>query len=185
MHAIRHGKPTYHRGVLMRSRLETKWARFFDLLGWEYSYEPAIDLHGYIPDFVLHFYKPLLVEVKPAFTTSELQKYTAKIDASGWKGEALLVGASLFNTGSPHPLIGLLRVADENEWGHGCLFGCTECERVSVLSEHAGWRCRVCGAYDGNAYVGNAMVASLAAWEEATNRTQWRGGSNVARSEIH
>lgn len=56
--------PTTYAGVRFRSRLEARWAAFFDLVGWEWEYEP-LDLNGYIPDFVLAFAKPLLVEVKP------------------------------------------------------------------------------------------------------------------------
>lgn len=44
--------PTRYNDINFRSRLEAKWACFFDLLEWRYEYEP-IDLQGYIPDFVL------------------------------------------------------------------------------------------------------------------------------------
>jgi len=57
--------PTFYGGVQFRSRLEARYACFFDLLGWVWDYEP-IDLNGYIPDFILRFERPLLVEVKSA-----------------------------------------------------------------------------------------------------------------------
>jgi len=47
--------PTRYRNVLFRSRLEARWAAFFDLLspgGWLWEYEP-IDLNGWTPDFYL------------------------------------------------------------------------------------------------------------------------------------
>ena len=56
--------PTLYKDVQFRSRLEAKWAAFFDLLGWPWDYEP-FDLNGYIPDFILHLHEPVLVEVKP------------------------------------------------------------------------------------------------------------------------
>lgn len=67
--------PTKYAGVQFRSRLEARWAAFFDLVGWRWEYEP-IDLAGYIPDFVVQrplmsydevpgFDEPFLVEVKP------------------------------------------------------------------------------------------------------------------------
>ncbi len=65
--------PTLYNGILFRSRLEAKWACFFDYLGWEYDYEP-FDLFGTIddgvehrwtPDFILKGNKNILVEVKP------------------------------------------------------------------------------------------------------------------------
>jgi hypothetical protein len=56
--------PTIYNGIAFRSRLEAKWARFFDLAGWRWEYEP-FDLGGWIPDFVLVGEHPTLVEVKP------------------------------------------------------------------------------------------------------------------------
>src|SRR5690554_4428220 len=43
---------TTYKGINFRSRLEAKWAAFFDLLGWKWEYEP-VDLNGWIPDFQL------------------------------------------------------------------------------------------------------------------------------------
>jgi hypothetical protein len=59
--------PTTYRGRRYRSRLEARWAAFFDLLGWHHEYEPC-DLGSWSPDFAIwgnspHF--PTLVEVKP------------------------------------------------------------------------------------------------------------------------
>jgi hypothetical protein len=85
---------TTYRGARFRSRLEARWAAFFDLIEWRWEYEP-LDLDGYIPDFVLMFREPVLAEVKPAWTTTELQALAAeKIDASGWQAGALILGAS-------------------------------------------------------------------------------------------
>ena len=106
-----HAIPTTYRGVNFRSRLEAKWASFFDALHWRWEYEP-LDLAGYIPDFILPFkHAPLLVEVKPAMQRSELEEYTKKIEESGWTGEALIVGARIFDAhdlGPDYPAIGLL-----------------------------------------------------------------------------
>lgn len=44
--------PTQYAGVNFRSRLEARWAAFFDLRGWRWEYEP-IDLQGWVPDFRL------------------------------------------------------------------------------------------------------------------------------------
>lgn len=103
MQTQRRGIETPYAGHVFRSRLEARWAAFFDLMGWRWTYEP-IDLDGYIPDFILDFKAPLLVEVKPAIVLPDLEEYTAKIDASGWRGEALLVGSSplLWNEGSAY-----------------------------------------------------------------------------------
>lgn len=56
--------PTLYRGRMYRSRLEARWAAFFDRLGWAYEYEP-FDLGSWSPDFLLTD-MGVLVEVKPA-----------------------------------------------------------------------------------------------------------------------
>ncbi|RUM99013.1 hypothetical protein EET67_05070 [Pseudaminobacter arsenicus] len=58
--------PTTYAGVNFRSRLEARWAAFFDLCGWKWDYEP-FDLEGWAPDFRLRTkVGPVLCEVKPA-----------------------------------------------------------------------------------------------------------------------
>ena len=62
--------PTTYAGVRFRSRLEARWAAFFDLCGWSWDYEP-IDLDGWAPDFILKFpIADIYVEVKPVETDS-------------------------------------------------------------------------------------------------------------------
>ena len=57
--------PTTYAGVNFRSRLEARWAAFFDLCGWKWDYEP-FDLDGWAPDFLIKgMAYPVLVEVKP------------------------------------------------------------------------------------------------------------------------
>jgi hypothetical protein len=60
--------PTTYRGVNFRSRLEARWAVFFDALGWDWQYEP-VDLNGWIPDFFIPTKSGinLAIEVKPIF----------------------------------------------------------------------------------------------------------------------
>jgi hypothetical protein len=59
-------KPTVYNYRLYRSRLEARWAAFFDFVGWEFEYEPAhYDLKGWMPDFVIYTLGDLLIEVKP------------------------------------------------------------------------------------------------------------------------
>lgn len=64
--------PTKYRNVQFRSRLEARWAAFFDKKYHSWQYEP-IDLDGWIPDFIVKMpdapmgvpQKSLLIEVKP------------------------------------------------------------------------------------------------------------------------
>lgn len=64
---------TRYQGYRFRSRLEARWAAFFDQLGWRWEYEPY-DENGWIPDFLILGVKPLLVEVKPAASVADLVK---------------------------------------------------------------------------------------------------------------
>lgn len=70
---------THWHGYRFRSRLEARWAVFFDCLEIEFSYEPEgfhTDVGGYLPDF---FFPQVRCygEVKPcALTPSELAKAT-------------------------------------------------------------------------------------------------------------
>jgi hypothetical protein len=58
-------RPTRYAGVEFRSRLEARWAAFFDLCKLRWDYEP-IDLHGWTPDFTIETpYCKVFVEVKP------------------------------------------------------------------------------------------------------------------------
>lgn len=58
------GIPTTYRRTRFRSRLEARWAAFFDLIGWTWTYEP-FDADGWIPDFLIEGPAPFLVEVGP------------------------------------------------------------------------------------------------------------------------
>ena len=73
---------THYNGYRFRSRLEARWAVFFDTLGIRYEYEPEgfeMDLCGsdgtvtirYLPDFYIPDFK-LYGEVKPAGSRGEI-----------------------------------------------------------------------------------------------------------------
>lgn len=65
----------------MRSRLEARWAAFFDAMKWPWSYE-GLELDGYIPDFCLEFDASprVLVEVKgPPPLTAHGDACTARV----------------------------------------------------------------------------------------------------------
>jgi hypothetical protein len=70
---------TRYSGVAFRSRLEARWAAFFDYIGWKWEYEP-IDLIDWVPDFRVEFpcnhsecsgSHSLFVEVKPYYMISD------------------------------------------------------------------------------------------------------------------
>src|SRR5215207_1748419 len=77
--------------------LEARWVAMFNLVGWEYEYEP-FECNYYIPDFFLkHGTHPVMVEVKPAATLGELEGYARDVEqglAGHWEHDYLVVGAS-------------------------------------------------------------------------------------------
>lgn len=92
--------PTTYKNVRFRSRLEARWAAFFDLCDWSWQYEP-IDLNGWIPDFILGTRNPILVEVKPRLNLTEPGDAGAKMERASegteWGGnEKLLLGLGPF-----------------------------------------------------------------------------------------
>jgi len=68
--------PTIYKGHEFRSRLEARWAIFFDCMGWKWEYEPeAVQTRhgGYLVDFRLHGFE--YAEIKPEeFSAEELEK---------------------------------------------------------------------------------------------------------------
>jgi hypothetical protein len=186
--------PTKYNGCQFRSRLEARWAAFFDFCGWPWEYEP-FDLPGWIPDFALTFRVPVLVEVKPALDTSELfDAATKKVEGSGWNGDVVVLGSTplLKNTdfegfGAPwHQPIGLMQ--DESAvgwWGTCGLFGCRDQShpapydrrwRPGLHSNQFSHRCRVCG--DDYGSLGKKWAFKddylKEMWREAGNLVQWK-----------
>lgn len=171
---VRTGIPTRYKNVMFRSRLEARWACFFDLLGWEWIYEP-FDLNGYIPDFSFRNWRgSLIVEVKPETSFDSLKQYAAKAFASGWRDELLIVGTTLFQNGfdGTYPIIGMLY---EKHFGPsaGLLSECIN-GHVRLLSQDLSYHCRLCGNYDGD-HFGPPKKDAFELFAESGNVVQWKG----------
>lgn len=135
--------PTDCRGFTMRSRLEAKWATFFDLCGWPWSYEPC-ESNGWIPDFAVGEV-PTLCEVKPFFKKSEWSDTVGKIWHSGCRQPVLLLGCDpvLQSFGEGRiAQVGFL--ADPCEFGFEVdvvLFGFTEGnKKLGLCQMDLGWK---------------------------------------------
>ena len=73
---IKRSIPTRYRSDMMRSRLETKWAKVFDFLGIEYYYEPQLYTFGdisYLPDFYLP-QQDVFFEAKGVMDETDIKK---------------------------------------------------------------------------------------------------------------
>lgn len=80
---------TRYNGINFRSRLEAKWAAMFDLVGWRWTYEPR-DYCGWIPDFAIHVWRDIYVEVKPV--SDFPAEVAAKMEQSGCQERMMIVG---------------------------------------------------------------------------------------------
>lgn len=188
------GIPTEYKGYLLRSRLEAKWAHFFDLLGWRWVYEPT-DFDGWIPDFALLGAKQTTyVEVKPVARCDEPEFRDAqlKIEMSGCPDEVLLVGLQPFYGPEMDALsIGWLRqsvpvhVEDEDgnvevsmhvwDWGEAAFGQWRNSSTVGFCHAVQTFNDRISGEYDGGSY-GEASFSErgiLELWAKATNAAQW------------
>lgn len=179
------GIPTMYAGTRFRSRLEARWACFFDLLGWRWEYEP-FDLDGYIPDFLILGKLELQVEVKPLGRVSELVALAERTPCSSGR-EILAVGV----TPTPEDdiddnlagwYLGGLTQWDEDlggnlgsaraEWHHCTAAGCGLLVCHHEIQSFAG---RPCGHGDGDRYIGRVDPMRIEMlWSEARNRTQWK-----------
>jgi len=169
--------PTTYAGVNFRSRLEAKWAAMFDLLGWRWEYEPE-DLHMYIPDFVLYFDRPLLVEVKPVSSVedfAEMAPERAKIQQSGWDGEAIIVGSRIWDRpcGDGFYQLGWIW-SPRDGWDDAFPFRCIDCGSYSFASASYSWQCRVKGCYEGNGHIDRLTDDFQSLFRQAGNMVQWR-----------
>jgi len=111
---------TEYRDYRFRSRLEARWAIFFDLVGirWEYEIE-GFWLDGktkYLPDFWLP-QSSTMVEIKPFATPSRVE--TGKCKAVSAKHQMLLIcgdplehKAMLYVDGDKHEPVRKLRMSD-------------------------------------------------------------------------
>lgn len=120
---------THYKGYHFRSRLEARWAVFFDAIGWQWEYEPeGFDLGEgdfYLPDFrLICAEENLWVEIK-AKAPNELEWRKA------WKLAEQSQTRVVFGVGLPEPyeICGLNGVTP--------FFGHAGCMRTNHLTELA------------------------------------------------
>jgi hypothetical protein len=183
-------RPTTYGGVQFRSRLEARWAAFFDCMGWRWEYEP-FEGNNYIPDFVLLGNAPVAVEVKPATSVDELRQYAPKVtdELEGvWHHDIALVGLAPLlgpcESFTDTSVIGLLLERYEPDefttasgWvdGGGVWMRCNHCGLTTFHHDHMWYQARICGHADGDHHIGKASERLIRdAWATAANATQWK-----------
>jgi hypothetical protein len=188
--------PTTYNGIRFRSRLEARWAYFFDLIGWKWEYEPY-DLNGWLPDFVIHGNEDILVEVKPIddideFPKSDFKKIMSAIGKDSDK-EILLLGNNIdMNGGRDYafdtcPQIGWLfhefivraRNQDEHKWDcEPCCF-IHDGKHFGIFGVIGSWHDRI---WDGHGHDtlrcmqenDNKKSKIERLWKKAKNKVQWK-----------
>lgn len=183
--------PTVYRHIRFRSRLEAKWAAFFDASGWHWEYEP-LDLNGYVPDFIIVTgEKKTLVEIKPFLTMNpeEWKNAQAKIDSSGWSGsDALILGAAPILSGYGNEWFDHVPCGMYGQWNHEDIPGASLawddalwvwCERCgdSISQQMMSWSCAICGQCVGKSFTqakDDSVTTIQQRWAEACNAVQWK-----------
>ncbi len=154
-----------------RSRLEAKWAAFFDVLEWKFQYEP-VDFDGWSPDFLIMGHRKVYVEVKPVVVDIEPVDIVDKLLASGCKDEMLIVGLSpLARKEDDRAVLGWL--AEDRCFGVS-VFGMWRNSTVGFCHDDMSYRDRITGEHDGWRGIYESLGATdiMLAWKEACNRVQ-------------
>lgn len=178
--------PTEVNGVTFRSRLEARWAAFFDHINIPWTYEPY-DLNGWIPDFLLSGPQSVLVEVKPFAgpyhdpglplgVDDDIGQTIDKIDASGCEMEVILLGAGPFKE-DQQQCVGWIReqIGEEARgidpeavgkwWWQKCYLAYS-----GFVPEYGSWVHRPGGDYDGFYLPPDGDIQNI--WNRCL--TQWK-----------
>lgn len=121
---------TRYKGYKFRSRLEARWAVFFDNLGIRYEYEfEGFSFEGfqYLPDFYLPDYD-CFIEIKPLKVGEDEQE---KIERFAAHKRAFLV------TGSPGVDSYSIRAVSDAFWNDGPMYFCKgrKCDRLWLAGD--------------------------------------------------
>lgn len=170
---------TKFKGFKFRSRLEAKWAAMFELLGWNWDYEP-VDFNGWIPDFVIYGKSPVYVEVKPVIEFPE--DVAAELEASGCKDEMLIVGQNCLidNDICFGWLCDIGYDSDQEDhefwWAEAAFGRWLNCNgKIGFCHTTASFTDRIGGGYDGGCFgeitLETQEIKNL--WAQAHNLTRW------------
>lgn len=182
------GITTIYNGVKFRSILEAKWARFFDLVGWEYEYEP-FELNGWIPDFLIigkGKHNNVFCEVKPITTFNEtyatqFQK-ALEFDNVFKHNDLLMLGCTLPSQGK-YAHLGWMGAVDKKInkrlWGFAPIIGVNDSPVLGFCHSRASYHDRISGIYTGQWGDYSPKEEVLRLWKRASNDTRWYPTSRI------
>lgn len=194
--------PTTYRGTQFRSRLEARWASFFDLVEWPWVYEP-FDTGDWIPDFLVRGAAPFLVEVgaceyasdysskaeKPLAAFPPVPAYCERVDhESCYHGKDFVLETVPERTTL---ILGILPtvatfygeaagIITDDGGGAGpdsAIWGrCATCDGICVTHATGVYRHWPCGHWHDNTCTSATLDAwILETWNRASSPVQWRG----------
>lgn len=143
---------TEYKGYRFRSRLEARWAVFFDSLGIKWLYEQeGFDIDGvwYLPDFYL-VDSASFFEVKGVMAEKDTLKIMALIDT----GHPVTIGFDNGKFISCDNWSENYEIVDErSSW----LCQCNWCGNYWFMGSNGVYTCQCCGAHDGDHHFSIAM----------------------------
>ena len=175
---------TIYNGYRFRSRLEARWAVFFDALGIPYEYEPeglCINGINYLPDFYLPDCKQFF-EVKGIMSDEDEEKINALISA----GYSVTVG---YNNGE-FIACDNWSYAEDNHLdfkqttGESYLCQCYHCGKYWFMGDVGLYTCQCCGTHDGDNFhviIENGYYKRLEAWDVARRARFEHGETPTAK----
>ena len=189
--------PTVYRGRQYRSRLEARWAAFFDQLKWSHEYEPY-DLGVWSPDFMLvsPYGGEVLVEVKPIteFNPDVAKKMMAAVVERGLAGNAtlMLLGTSPVAT-KAGVRVGWIGHVDEQAgntiWSEAVIAWFLHPDRPEIVADamfcdteepSSGWSGVLTYYFASNMWrdARPYRTHTMELWAAASNAVQWAGRSS-------
>lgn len=161
---------TIYKGITFRSKLEADWAITLDSLGVAWRYERAGKYFGrifYLPDFFLPVSGQYL-EVKGQMDAAAIVKAVAlctyepplRFQTEDTPDIPLVMaepGGCFWGYRRPS----ITSTPEEIRGDDLTLFQCLVCSGWWFADACQGWKCRCCGAYDGDGHISRSLISPI------------------------
>lgn len=174
-----HAIETLYDGYRFRSRLEARWAVFFNALKMKYIYEPEgfrfSDGTMYLPDFFLPETKTFF-EVKGILDELDLHKVNLLALESR---KPVVIGKSDFHFQCTDAWAeDLFEITGESDsW----LAKCHVCGKPYFLGSNGSYYCRSCGAYDGDGHFSVLLDGDGDPWRTIRGKNEAQKAIELAK----